>query len=264
MESQVKYVRRNFFYGREFEGLNDLNGQVLAWCNEEANQRIHGTTKEAPWERLTEEMGYLKPTPALNSMPFVIEERKATRTNLISVEGNQYSVPSRFARRSVRFRRFEKHLELLDGQQVVDAIELRSGRGKRFIRDEHYPEHQRASARKIPSDPLQAKFESLASEAKAYLQGLSSSRVGTLRDQMQKIADLGEDYTSSAIGRAMQRSLEYKAFGYGILKRILERQESAPESLPEGNIPSKRLPASLNVHVEQRDLAYYRGLGGAQ
>ena len=91
-------------------------------------------------------------------MPFVIEERKGTRTNLILAEGNQYSVPSRFARQSVRLRRFEKHLELLDGQQVVDAIELGPGRDKRFIRDEHYPEHQRAGARKIPSNPLQADF----------------------------------------------------------------------------------------------------------
>ena len=264
VESQVKYVRRSFFYGREFKGLNDLNNQVLAWCNEEANQRIHGTTKEVPWKRLMEERGYLKPSLALNNMPFVIEKRKATRTNLISVEGNQYSIPSRFARQNVRFRRFEKHLELLDGQQVVDAIELKPGRGKRFIKDEHYPEHQRASARKTPSNPLQAKFESLAPEAKAYLQGLSSSRVGTLRDQMQKIAALKEDYSSLAIGQAMQRSLEYKAFGYGVLKRILKRQESAPESLPEENISSKRLPTNLNVHVEQRDLAYYRGMGCAR
>lgn len=264
VESQVKYVRRSFFYGREFEDLNDLNNQVLAWCNEEANQRIHGTTKEVPWERLMVERDYLKPVPALNNMPFIIEERKTTRTNLISVEGNQYSVPSRFARQSVRFRRYEKHLELLVGQQVVDAIELKPGRGKRFIRDEHYPEHQRASARKTPSHPLQAKFESLAPEAKAYLQGLSSSRVGTLRDQMQRIADLSQIYSLPAISRAMQRALEYQSFGYGVLKRILERQESAPQSLPERNVPSQLLPVSLNVHVEQRDPAYYRGLGGAQ
>ena len=264
VESQVKYVRRSFFYGREFEGLGDLNNQALVWLNEEANQRIHGTTKEIPWERLMVERDYLKAVPAQNNMPFIIEERKATRTSLISVEGNQYSVPSSFARRSVRFRRFENHLELLDGPKVVDAIELKAGRGKRFIRDEHYPEHQRASKRKTPSNPLQAKFESLAPEAKAYLQGLSSSRVGTLREQMQKIADLGQAYSSPAIGRAMQRALDYQSFGYGILKRILEIQETAPQSLPEKNAPSQLLPLSMNVHVEQRDPAYYQELGGAQ
>lgn len=144
VESQVKYVRRGFFYGREFESLDDLNRQILAWCNYEANPRIHGTTKEVPWERLAVEHKHLKPVPAIANMPFVIEERQATRTNLVAVESNQYSVPSHLARRKVRFRRFEEHLELLDGPQVVDTIGLEYGRGKRIIRDDHYPEHQRA------------------------------------------------------------------------------------------------------------------------
>lgn len=263
VESQVKYVRRGFFYGREFDGLDDLNCQALAWCNEEANPRIHGTTNEIPWQRLAVESQHLKPTPDPIEMPFVVEERQATRTSLIAVEGNRYSVPSRFARRKVRFRRFEKHLELLDGQQIVDSIALTYGRGKRIIRDDHYPEHQRVRERKTPSHPLQAKFEALAPEAPVYLQGLSRSRVGTLRDQMQKIADLGTVYPPDAISRAMQRALEYQSFGYGTLKRILQRQAAAPESLP--GIPTQEpqpLPASLNVQVEQRDLSYYQAMGG--
>lgn len=89
-------------------------------------------------------------------MPFVIEERQTTRSNLISVESNQYSVPSRFAQRKVRFRRFEEHLELLDGQQLVATIPLEYGRGKRIIRDDHYPQHQWVRERKTPSHPLQA------------------------------------------------------------------------------------------------------------
>ncbi len=265
VESQVKYVRRGFFYGRKFKGLDDLNRQSLAWCNEEANPRIHGTTGEIPWERLAEEHEYLKPMPTQVDMPFVIEERQATRTNLISVQGNQYSVPSSFARRKVCFRRYEKHLELLDGQKVVDTIPLTYGRGKRIIRDDHYPEHQRFQERKTPSHPLQARFEALAPEAPAYLQGLSRSRVGTLRNQMQRIADLGEIYPPAAISRAMQRALEYQSFGYGILKRILERQAAVPESLPDSPFHKPQpLPANLNVQVEQRDLAYYQTMGGAQ
>lgn len=93
---------------------------------------------------------------------------------------------------------------------------------------------------------------------------MSQSRVGTLRDQMQKIADLGEVYPFSAISRAMQRALEYQSFGYGALKRILERQAAAPESLPENPAnKTQPLPLNLNVQVEQRDLAYYRAIGGA-
>jgi transposase len=263
VESQVKYVRRGFFYGRKFKDLDHLNHEVLIWCNNEANPRVHGTTHEIPWDRLATEKHHLKPLLPI-TMPYIMGERRATRTSMISVEGNQYSVPACFASRKVRFKRFEKHLELLDGQKIIDKIPLIYGRGKRIIRDEHYPEHQRARSRKTASHPLQAKFEALAPEAPAYLQGLSQSRVGTLREQMQSIVELSRDYSPAAISQAMQRALEFQSFGYGVLKRILKRQASAPESLPESPlIKTEPLPENLNVQVEKRDLAYYDRLGAA-
>ncbi|MBE0466051.1 MAG: IS21 family transposase, partial [Candidatus Desulforudis sp.] len=264
VESQIKYVRRSFFYGREFSGLVDLNVQALAWCNEWANPRVHGTTGEIPWERLKAERSHLRLVPASSALPFVLEDRRATRTNLISVEGNRYSVPSRWARQRVRFRRYENHLELLDGGEVVDMIQLEYGRGKCIIRDEHYPAHERARRRQAPTNPLQARFESLAPEAQIYLQGLSQSRVGSLRDQMGKIIALADTYSPAAISRAMRRALDYGAFGYGTLKNILGRHETAPKSLPEV-ARAKTLPLSTNldVQVEKRDLSYYGTLGAA-
>ncbi|HIE12769.1 MAG TPA: IS21 family transposase [Desulfotomaculum sp.] len=261
VESQIKYVRRGFFYGRKFTDLRDLNRQVRDWCSNKANTRVHGTTGEIPRERLNDERDYLRPT-APSARPFVLEDRLATRTSLISVEGNQYSVPSRWARRRVRFRRYENHLELLDDHEVVDTIRLEHGRGKRIIRGEHYPEHEQARRRKTPANPLQAKFEGLAPEAAAYLQGLSRSRTGSLRNQMEKIIALAGAYSPAVVSRAMRRALEYRAFGYGTLKGILKRYEAAPESLPEvAGTGTKPLSTDLNVQVEKRDLSYYGTLG---
>ena len=264
VESVVKYVRGNFFYGREYDGLEDLNRQVQHWCAHKANMRVHGTTGEIPWERMETERSYLQPQPSLSSPPFVVQERLATRTSLISVEGNRYSVPAWWARRRVWFRRYEHHLELLEGQAVVDRIDLEYGRGKRVIRDEHYPEHERAKQRKTPSNPLQAQFESLAPEAVTYLQGLSRSRVGSLREQMESIIGLKDVYEGSQLSRAMARALEYRAFGYGILKGILTRYETAPESLPDvASVETVALSLDLDVQVEKRDLSYYGKLGAS-
>jgi hypothetical protein len=55
---------------------------------------------------------------------FIVESRKATKTQLISLDGNKYSVPVQFARKRVKFRRFEGRIELLDGGKVIDTIEL--------------------------------------------------------------------------------------------------------------------------------------------
>jgi len=48
VERAVSYLRRNFFYGRHFRDLEDLNNQLEKWLEENANTRLHGTTGEAP------------------------------------------------------------------------------------------------------------------------------------------------------------------------------------------------------------------------
>ena len=61
MERPVGYIRRSFFYGRDFASDDDLNAQVLVWLDEVANVRIHGTLKERPVERFEVERPHLKP-----------------------------------------------------------------------------------------------------------------------------------------------------------------------------------------------------------
>ena len=117
--------------------------------------KIHSTTGEVPFERLAEERNYLRPLAVTEPM-FIIENRKATKTQLISIDGNKYSVPVQFARKQVKYRRFEDRIELLDNGTVVDTIVLVPGRGKSVVQDRHYPAH---SSSKESVHPLQAKFE---------------------------------------------------------------------------------------------------------
>ena len=61
VERQVSYIRKSFFYGRNFASDADLNAQVLRWLDTVANVRIHGTLKERPADRFEAERPYLKP-----------------------------------------------------------------------------------------------------------------------------------------------------------------------------------------------------------
>lgn len=259
VESAIKYVKKGFFYGRSFQDLADLNAQALQWCNEIANQKVHGTTGEAPFDRFEEEKTCLKPLTVKEPL-YIVEERKATKTQLISIEGNKYSVPQAFARKQVRYRRYEDRIEVLDGDRVADRIELVMGRGHQRIEDRHYPAHARTTKR--TAHPLQAHFEALAPSAKDYLDGLRQSGPGSLREQMERIVQLADRYSADAIEQAMRRSLGFGVFGYGQLKRILERQDKAPDSLrtPSGRgKEDSSVLAGRSVGVQQRDLRYYGG-----
>ena len=63
VERAVSYLRRNFFYGRPFRDLEDLNTQLAIWLRDTANIRVHGSTGEVPTVRLQQEQPHLTPLP---------------------------------------------------------------------------------------------------------------------------------------------------------------------------------------------------------
>lgn len=260
VESNVKYVKHGFYYARDFTDIEDLNGQTLKWLDTIANAKIHDTTGFVPKEQLIKEQKYLKPLPPIKEALPVTEKRKATKTSLISIDANKYSVPAQFARKTVQYLRYEDRIEILDDRNVIAIHQLARGKNQTIINDEHYPLHNRLV--KKPRNTLQAKFEALAPEAAEYLQGLGRSRHGHLREQMEKIIELAKQYDSTIVSNAMERSLSFGAFGYGILKRIIDRQSKAPGSLPEppNNAKKAKLNTPYQIDVERRDMSYYGGV----
>ena len=60
VERPVSYLRRSFFYGRDFVSDDDLNARVQGWLDKVANVRVHGTLKERPVDRFEVERPHLK------------------------------------------------------------------------------------------------------------------------------------------------------------------------------------------------------------
>ena len=65
VERPIRYVRENFFYGRQFLNDDDLDAQREAWLESVANVRVHRTTGERPLARFErDERTTLKPLAA--------------------------------------------------------------------------------------------------------------------------------------------------------------------------------------------------------
>jgi transposase len=118
IENTIGYIKRDFFLGREFSSLENLNEQALKWM-ERVNSSVHGTTHEIPLERFEKEE--LLP---FNQHPYRVirkEKRKISRDCYVSYLGNKYSVPYRFAGRLSEIHVSEGKLQVLvDGEQVCE------------------------------------------------------------------------------------------------------------------------------------------------
>jgi transposase len=80
VERPIRYLRSNFFYGREFVGDADLDAQRLAWLEDVANARVHRTTGAMPRVRFdAEEVMHLQPLAARAYRPLVLPAARAIR-----------------------------------------------------------------------------------------------------------------------------------------------------------------------------------------
>lgn len=64
IENTVGYIKRDFLLGGTFSSLDDMNRQLLQWCNR-VNATPHGTTNEIPFDHLHQEN--LKPLRGVSS-----------------------------------------------------------------------------------------------------------------------------------------------------------------------------------------------------
>ena len=173
VERPFAYIRQDFFIGTKFEGIEDLNQKGLSWLNTLANTRVHGTTKEIPFERLKKES--LLPLKNRLYDTSYIGARKVSSDCFISYEGNRYSVPYQYSRKSLTIRADKGRIRIYaDNQQGPVAIHpIFRGKGKDISDPKHFEGLK--IKQKERWDGFKEAFFSLSPKAKDYWDGFLSS-----------------------------------------------------------------------------------------
>jgi len=133
VERPFRYIREDFFLGRSFRSLDDLNGQFRQWLDQVANPRIHATTHRVVREHFAEERPSLQPLPAGPFQAVLRLERRITRDGMVSVDGNLYSVPDTTWRRPVEVHSTADEVRIIEDGCIVAVHPVMNGRGQRRI-----------------------------------------------------------------------------------------------------------------------------------
>ncbi|MCL5791123.1 MAG: IS21 family transposase [Candidatus Thermoplasmatota archaeon] len=136
IENTIKYLRYNFFNGRVFSDLNDINMQCNEWLKR-INSQVHGTTHEIPVERLkNESLNPLSTVPGY--MTRKEEMRKVSRDCYVSYKGNRYSVPWKYAGRESKIIEESSIIRIEIDSIVVASHEIITGTGRISRKKEHF------------------------------------------------------------------------------------------------------------------------------
>jgi transposase len=137
VERPFRYVREDFFLGRSFRSLDDLNAQFRQWLDAVANARRHATTGRIVAEHFAEEKPHLHVLPAGPFNTVLTLDRRITRDGMVSVGGNLYSVPDGTRRRVVEVQTLADTINILEDGELIAAHPVLAGRGQRRIAAGH-------------------------------------------------------------------------------------------------------------------------------
>jgi len=137
VERPFRYIREDFFLGRGFCNLDDLNSQFRQWLDEVANLRTHATTRRVVAEHFVEERPSLQKLPPGPFQAVLRLERRITKDGMVSVDGNLYSVPDTTRRRPVEVHSTADEVRILEDGRVVAVHPVMDGRGQRRITAGH-------------------------------------------------------------------------------------------------------------------------------
>ena len=140
-EAGVKYVKRNALADQAFDSFGALEQHLAAWMTM-ADQRRHGTTREAPIVRFErDERAALRPLP-LRALPRRTQRlrRRVALDAFVDVDTIRYSVPHRLVR---------DHVEVVvEDRARPDLSRHRAGRDARPIDRAVCPRRRRGALRR--------------------------------------------------------------------------------------------------------------------
>lgn len=136
VERPFSYIRRDFFLGRNFRNLDDLNAQLIDWLDTVANVRVHGTTQRIIAEAFAAEQLDLQSLPAEPYDAVLKLERRVSHDGMVSVGGNYYSVPDR-TRRVVEIQQLPDRIRILDMGEIIAEHAVLEGRRQSRIDPAH-------------------------------------------------------------------------------------------------------------------------------
>lgn len=159
VERPFRYIRQDFFLGRTFRNMEDLNVQFEGWRTGIANPRVHATTG------LVVEQAFITEQPSLIALPPVpysavlTVERRVSHEGMISVAGNYYSVPDTTRKRVLEVQSHPNKICIFEEGMLIATHPVLEGKNQRRVD----PLHRKApSLRKKEQPPIGVSARSLA------------------------------------------------------------------------------------------------------
>ena len=215
-------VETNFFPGRRFESLEDLNRQALEWATVRMDNRPVAKTGLIPAKAFEHERAYLVELPPHLPPPYLVHERATDQYGYSSFDGNYYWVPGT-KRDDVRVLEYSDRLKIYRGRECLAEYLLPADgvKNQRFSPEGMPEPRHQPNNRKRPTQEEEKRLRAISPAVDAYLDFALGGAGGNHRHRfVRELFALTSRMTSALFIQTIERALRYRITSIGILERI--------------------------------------------
>jgi transposase len=210
VERPFHYIENNFYAGRSFEDLPDVNAQLRAWC-ERVNGMHKRTIQAKPIELFAVERS------ALRSLPLHIPDVYMLWTRVVDDEGyvhlhtNRYSVPETLIDRELSVHETRDRVRIFNGRELVcEHDREEEGAGKRRTLPAHERQarwRHKGTAR--PALPEETRLRASSPTLAAMVEALKKRHGGRAARPLSRLHRMWLDYPEGPLDAALRVALEH-------------------------------------------------------
>jgi len=246
VERPFHFIEHNFYPGRTFQDLCDLNRQMRLWCDT-VNASFKPHLQAKPIELFAAERPHLHPLPIFIPDPCQIHRRTVDLEGYVHLHNNCYSVPSELIERQVEVRETKDKVRVYLGHKVAVEHERREdgARARVTLEDHRHPGRRDASHGAGAPLEHEAVLRAAHPDLGALVDALKKKHGGRAARAVKHLHSLYLDYPTEALARAAATAIQYGLDDLGRIERLVLRHVAGDFF---------RLPEDLSVDEDEEQL----------
>ncbi len=220
VERPFSYIEGNFYAGRTFTDLKDLNRQAVEWCDRTSNAKFKRTIQAKPVELFQAERACLQPLPIYVPEVYALHHRIVDLEGYVNLHTNRYSAPDETIGRKVQVKETGDRIVIMSGNKTLcehERIEARARKRSTLPEHQHTGRWKRGGAKGYPPLPEETTLRQAAPELGQLVDEIKKKHGGRSARPIRKLHRMFLDYPTDTLRMVVAEALRY---GLLDLKRI--------------------------------------------
>lgn len=218
--NRFHYIENNFYPGRTFESLADLNDQAVAWCDK-VNRTYRRSLHASAVELFAAEQPALQPLPIHVPEVYEMHFRRADVQGFVCLHTNRYSVPFELIGRNLKVRETEDEVLVYDGHRLVaEHVRCEHGSNLRVTLVKHHEDRPQRWSVRQPA-PEEGVLRAASPALGSLVDLLQKRHGGHAIRNVRRLHKIYVDYPTDAVVEAVSRALDFGLTDLGRIERMV-------------------------------------------